>query len=499
MTSTQHLTAVKRATQAIHEPTPPLPAPSVPADSFHCTICNRTRKLAGYDLHLESEFHQNAVLLLEPAPPAIETPAPLPMLVAEWVCEVCESSCHINTRETHLASKKHVKKAGLMDAARKLREMLTPVAGDSGVGGGGEDLASDAAPVLMTDWFCEICEKHCHISTREAHLGSKKHIKMVGGVPPVPVPAIIEDPVPTTMLVSDWFCEVCERDYHINTRETHIGSKKHIRKAKLTQAAQNLREILTPVGMPSVDPPQPSTHGEETPSNDPWIEKPLVQKTGIEDHDCVSYCDVCGKKIKFNLGSWNVSPGIYCGICQMMVHADCLDTHLARTSHLKPRSRETPTVVPILDVRDSTPSVAEDTPDDEAYCTLRDRNLRRKAMHLKSGMNGALEQGVTEEGEPVDGKKDSEDTSEEEEGDDGGDFSKPNMLVRRQAPEKESPEPRAASDTETEIWNCALCVMDMHPTMRKAHEARPFHMLLLEQKKLEVGGPTVGSHPIALK
>lgn len=469
--------------------------------------------------------------------------------------------------------------------------MLTPVA----VGfGAGSELAPAAAAVPVTEWFCEICEKHCHISTREAHLGSKKHIKKAGGTPHIPVPAIVEDPIPATMLVSDWFCEICEKDYHINTREAHLGSKKHVKRAKLTHAAQKLREMLTPVGMPPVDLPR----GDETPGTDPLTEKLLFQEAKTQDGDYVSYCDVCGKKIKFILGSWNVSPGIYCGICQMMVHADCLDAHLARASHLKPQSRETPSV----DVRVTTPSVAEDTPDvnycvpckkqfkdisphllskvhlrklashqlppgklycdvcsqeyveamekmhrtpawdcelcdtkthtgfrslheeseahvlrvaagqqaagedhvqeataeelkpdDQAYCAHCDQTPKSMAKHLKNKTHRALKQKAIEDGESVDGKKGSEDAAGEEEGGDAGDFDELNLLVRRRALEKGSPEVSAESDAETEIWNCTLCVMDMHPTMRKAHEARPFHMLLLEQEKLEVGDLMVRS------
>lgn len=85
----------------------------VPVDAFHCVPCGRTRKLIGYEGHMECESHRKAMLVFGATMGATEESA-TPSVTASnsraetWLCTSCMVHLHVDARETHLSGKHHI-------------------------------------------------------------------------------------------------------------------------------------------------------------------------------------------------------------------------------------------------------------------------------------------------------------------------------------------------------------------------------------------------------
>lgn len=211
-------------------PEAPLAPPLVSTDSSHCATCSRTYKLVNYESHLNSRSHQSALLLLRPVSPTIEQPAPPPISASEpgsecWFCTSCNVYRRPGERETHLASKKHIQRAGSLPASARgtpvppaIPEVDTfwpsPVGDEEKAEGVDtsqvrlQELAGDYVPEKQEAGcgdsegvcYCEVCGKDVKSNLRKFH---------------------------------GWYCSVCRVMVHDEWREDHLKRAPHFQRQPL--------------------------------------------------------------------------------------------------------------------------------------------------------------------------------------------------------------------------------------------------------------------------
>lgn len=381
------------------ESTPASPAPRiVPADSFHCITCDRTRKLIGYTTHMKCKSHRKALLQPSPVSTAIQNPA-LPSIPKSefgpetWLCKACKIYLHLDVRESHLASTEHIVEArGQPNSLQKPKNIFSPITAPHGdtfppspTHGGGklEDMDSHQATaedLFVNDprpkeklaarkavneadeiWYCDVCGQDINAKAREWHLSP------------------------------GWYCGVCQGMVHEDWRDDHLRLPAHSkRQSEETPAVVDIESRVDGVRA-STPPLSGDTHNANycIPCNKQFkdISAHLLCKghpqrlPNYQPPPGRLYCSICSQEYPEAAQEIHETPAWDCVLCGTRTHTRFRKAHEEGGGHIR-RVAARLTSRGEDHVEDTHLDVT--VPEDTAYCALCNTTPKNMVHHVRT-------------------------------------------------------------------------------------------------------------------